>query len=341
MKNAKVFIIIVCLCSLHIPAAQAREGWFSAIGNSEAERIFLRARAAYADGAWERARQPLERLRDKEGPFRIEVLLMLERVYTSLGNKEKARECLIECTRLCRKGENIKVEMIRRLSEVPSMIGHTLSLARKHLNRHPEALAKLAEFLDGMLYCPLAVLVTAVNIEEEPTTSESFEERWQILQRMLLAAPRHIRNKHLPAYSKLVQIKLGFFKEPMIAAKKLDDQYAKVRQFIEEHLYSPLRHRAPAPSENPFFPYVLVSLPNIEQLIKEVEEKPTDGIVFLRRWNVLQSYIKKVPAKERRNELFAYSRLVQVKLLAYSQPEKAYEQLDELVRKVCKYLALR
>ena len=329
-------LLLVLCCTV---TSSARQGWFTAIGGTEADNLFLEARAAFADGQLEKAKELLERLRNQNTKYQIDVLLMLERIYGNEGKHQKALTCLKECTELCSHLKKIDVKVIQRLSEVQGMEGHTLALARQLVTNDPKSLLQLKSFLDGNLYWPLAVLVTAKQISDEGTNEKSYDERWHTLQSFLLAAPEGLRHKYLPTYASLVKLRLSTLNRDENALTKLDELYLKVNSFVTKHLYSPSLHRSPTPAENPFFPYVIVSVPNIENLVIEGKKLKTSEENFSKRWSVLKSFIIEVTPDVRKGHLFSYSRLVQTKLHFYSNSQKACKELDGLIDRVAVYLA--
>jgi len=54
----------------------------------------------------------------------------------------------------------------------------------------------------------------------------------------------------------------------------------------------------------------------------------------------LQSWIKRVPQQERKDKLFSYSKLVQVKLKYFNDPDEAAKALDEMYEQAAAYLGL-
>ena len=78
----------------------------------------------------------------------------------------------------------------------------------------------------------------------------------------------------------------------------------------------------------------------VAAVYKELRVNSTSKKTFEARWNTLQRWIKKVPQKDRKNKLFNYSRLVQVKLKSYQTPDEAAKELDEMYEMAAKYLDL-
>ena len=324
MLNKLTFAFLIaslCLAS----SLWARSGWFTAIGDTEADNLFLKARAAFADGDFQEAKKLLNRLREEPRDYQIDVLLMLERIYSYERNHDEALRCLQECTLLCNRLKIVELKVVQRLAEVRGMEGHALDLARQLVMKEPESLPELRKSLDGKLYWPLAILVT---------TSKSFAERWQIMQSFLLSVPNVVRHRYLPTYASLVELRTASQRNKESACKKLDEIFTKVKDFIAQHLYSPTIHRSPKPEENPFFPYVIVGIANINELVVEAAKKRTNRDNYEKRWKVLRSYIVSIPAKTRNTKLFTFSRLVQNKLLFYRDPISACKELDELIEKV-------
>mgnify|MGYP001550855193 CR=1 FL=1 len=332
LKKSASLLLIVSLS--FTTSLWARSGWFTAIGDTEADNLFLQARAAFADGQFQKAKKLLTPLRAQPMDYQIDVLLMLERIYGYERNHDEALRCLQECTKLCNRLNNIELKVIQRLVEVRGMEGHALGLARQLVINEPKSLPGLQKSLDSKLYWPLAILATAAEVTSVPTTPQLFDERWQIMQSFLLSAPKVVRHRYLPTYASLVELRKSKGRRMSSAAQKLDEIYFKVRSFIIKHLYSPTLHRSPRPEENPFFPYVIVGVSNINELVMEAPEKETNTENYEKRWKVLRSYIVSLPAKVRSKELFTFSRLVQNKLRFYRDPKSACKELDELIGKV-------
>ena len=330
-KSAYLFLIVFLCCTTSI---WARSGWFTAIGDTEADNLFLKARAAFADGQFQKAKELLILLREQPTDYQIDVLLMLERIYSKERNQDEALRCLKECTNICNRLKGVELKVIQRLAEVGGMEGHALSLARQLVKNEPKALTELQKHLDSALYWPLAVLVTAAGIKKAPTTRQLFDERWQTMQSFLLSAPKVVRHRYLPTYASLVELRFSNAQSNDSAAKKLDEIYLKVKSFIVKHLFSPRLHRSPKPEENPFFPYVIVGVRNINELMVEAQEKETNTENYAKRWKVLRSYIVSLRATTRSTEAFTFSRLVQNKLRFYRDPKNACKELDELISKV-------
>ena len=79
----------------------------------------------------------------------------------------------------------------------------------------------------------------------------------------------------------------------------------------------------------------------VAKVYKELRVNSTSKKTFEARWNTLQKWIKRVPQKDRKDKLFNYSKLVQVKLKSFSNPDEAARELDKMYEMAAEYLEIK